>query len=101
VIIDDDDDDDGAAAAAAGIIAVSVFIGKVQALTHIFCFFYRACTDWGSHQNIHGAMQVELTRDNRYVFTVTQRFTKKLQGRKQQCRGYDQPMVEIPSGKLT
>jgi|OrbCmetagenome_4_1107370.scaffolds.fasta_scaffold346060_2 hypothetical protein len=40
-------------------------------------------------------MQVELTRDNRYVFTVTQRFTKKLQGRKQQCTGYDQPMVEI------
>ena len=31
MIIDDDD-------AAAGIIAVSVFIGKVQALTHMFFF---------------------------------------------------------------
>ena len=40
MIIDDDDDDDDAAAAAGGIIAVSVFIGKVQALTHIFCFFF-------------------------------------------------------------
>ena len=36
MIIDDDDD------AAAGIIAVSVFIGKVQALTHIFCFFLQS-----------------------------------------------------------